>query len=339
MPQNNTHPSTLLRKLSSFALLALLLLLTSCYQSGALTPDAWNLTDREKDSISFYTTHHYTQNFNFIVRVDSMHIVMQHPQEVCSGIMPDTLMVRRGDRIVVADIFTQPSDSVDSIWIRVARDQATMGWVHEREMLKKVSPDDPISQFIDFFSDTHLLIALAILVGVAAFFIFRRLMRLGARMVHFNDIPSVYPTLLCLAVAAAAVFYSTIQISNPESWRHYYYHPTLNPFSVPLHIGLFLASVWAIVILAVATIDDVRRHISGGSALFYYVALAGMCAVDYVVFSVSTLYYIGYPLLVAYVWFGFWQYYRHARMHYICGNCGTPLQQKGKCPKCGAINE
>jgi len=46
---------------------ALLLLCASCYHQEAQTSDAWNLTERQMDSISFYTTHHYTQNYNFIV--------------------------------------------------------------------------------------------------------------------------------------------------------------------------------------------------------------------------------------------------------------------------------
>ena len=53
-------------------------------------------------------------------------------------------------------------------------------------------------------------------------------------------------------------------------------------------------------IVAIATIDDIRHHLSLGEALLYLGGLAAVCAVDYVVFSVTTLYYIGYPLLIAY---------------------------------------
>ena len=44
----------------------------------------------------------------------------------------------------------QPADSVDSVWVKVARDQETMGWVHEKELLEKVVPVDSVSQFIHF---------------------------------------------------------------------------------------------------------------------------------------------------------------------------------------------
>ena len=206
----------------------------------------------------------------------------------------------KGERIVVADIMTVPSDTIDSVWVKVARDQLTFGWIHENELLAKVSPDDPISQFIDFFSDVHLLAFLAFCVVIVAAYGVRRLMRRGAKIVHFNDIPSFYPTTLCLLVASSAVLYSSIQLFGPESWRHFYYHPSLNPFGMPLHLGLFVSSVWAIVIVAIATVDDVTKHLPLGSAILYLGGLTAVCAVDYVIFSITTLYYIGYPLLIAY---------------------------------------
>ena len=146
--------------------------LCSCYNRGQQTPDAWNLTEEQLDSISFYTTHHYTQNFNFLVRADSLPIIPQLPAEAISEMPVDTLMLYKGEPLVVADIMTVPADSIDSIWVKVARDQLTFGWIHERELLNAVSPDDTISQFIDFFSDAHLLIFLAFVVIVMAAYIY-----------------------------------------------------------------------------------------------------------------------------------------------------------------------
>jgi len=321
-----------------FASLALIYSLSGCYQQDRQTPDAWNLTEQQIDSISFYTTHHYSQNYNFLVKADSLGIILQHPTEFVNGFSVDTVMLYRNERIVVADITTMPADTIDSIWVKVARDQQTIGWLHEKEMLPSVQPDAPISQFINFFSDTHLLILLAILVLAVSVFLIRRLMRLGARIVHFSDIPSFYPTLLCLSVATSAVFYSTIQLFAPDSWRHYYYHPTLNPFAVPFHLSIFLLSVWAMLLIAVATIDDVRRQLPAGESLFYFLGLSAICAIDYVVFSVSTIYYIGYPLLVVYIVFAIQRYLHNSRPYYQCGCCGAKLRQKGACPHCGAVN-
>ena len=221
--------------------------------------------------------------------------------------MVDSVILHHRDHLVVADIRSVPTDSIDSVWVKVARDQLTQGWLRERDLLVAVSPDDPISQFIDFFSDSHLLIFLAIGVIVGGAYGVRRLLRKGAKIVHFNDIPSFYPTLLCLLVASSAVLYSSIQIYAPEMWRHFYYHPSLNPYALPWHLGLFITSVWAILIVGIATIDDVRHHLPFGGAVLYLGGLTAVCAVDYVVFSVTTLYYIGYPLLVCYFVFALYR--------------------------------
>ena len=300
------------------SLLFLALHLCGCYNRGPITPDAWDLTRQQLDSISFYTTHHYTQNFNFVVTGDSLVVVAQQPEDMA---VPDVVSVEiqtesgeyhkdsitlfRNERIVVADIKTVPSDTIDSVWVKVARDQLTFGWVHESELLSKVSPDDPISQFIDFFSDAHLLIFLAFCVVVVAAYGIRRLLRRGAKIVHFNDIPSFYPTALCLLVASSAVLYSSIQLFGAETWRHFYYHPSLNPFALPFWLGVFVSSVWAIVIVAIATVDDVTRQLPLGASILYLSGLGAICAVCYVVFSITTLYYVGYPLLIAYYVFAF----------------------------------
>ena len=314
-------------------LLLIALLLTACYNHRQRTPDAWDLTRQQIDSISFSTTHHYSQNYNFVVTASSLPLSDELPDLVF-----DTIYVTRGERIVVAEITTVPSDSIDSVWVKVARDQITQGWIRESELLQGVSPDDPISQFIDFFSDTHLLIFLAFCVIVVGAYAMRRLMRRNAYIVHFNDIDSFYPTLLCILVASSATLYASIQMFAPESWRHFYYHPTMNPFSLPMHLGCFIASVWAIIIVAVAAVDDVRHRLSNGELVLYLAGLAAVCAVDYVVFSIFTLYYIGYLLLLPYVGYALWRYFRYAHYSYTCGHCGAPLRQKGRCPHCGMDN-
>ena len=321
------------------SLLLPLLLLTACYNRGQQSPDAWNLTKQQLDSISFYTTHHYTQNYNFQVRADSMPLIRQLPAEALSDMPVDTLMVYEGNCLVVADITTVPADTIDSVWVKVARDQETFGWAREHDLLTAVSPDDPISEFIDFFSDVHLLVFLALLVVVVAVYVNRKLLSRQAKLVHFNDIASFYPTLFCLLVAVSATLYSSIQLFDPEKWRHFYFHPTLNPFAVPLSLGLFLVSVWAILIVGVAVVDDLRRQLPMGEAFLYLLGLGATCAVVYVVFSVSTLYYIGYPLLLAYIVFALWRYFGQPRPRYLCGRCGGLLYQKGTCPHCGALNE
>lgn len=316
-----------------FPFLSFLILLTSCYNHGKQTPDAWDLTKQQLDSISFSTTHHYTQNYNFVVTASQLPLADALPETAF-----DTMYVIRGERIVVADIQTLPTDTIDSVWVKVARDQITQGWIRESELLQGVSPDDPISQFIDLFSDVHLLVFMALCAVVGGAYALRRLLRHNAYIVHFNDIDSFYPTLLCLLIASSATLYASIQMFGAESWRHYYFHPSLNPFALPLHLGLFVASVWAVIVVAVAVVDDVRHQLSTTDAVLYLSGLVAVCSVCYVVFSIFTLYYIGYPLLLAYAVFAIWRYQRVAHYRYRCGHCGARLVAKGHCPHCGTLN-
>lgn len=326
-------------------MLLVAVLMASCYSDKPQTSDAMpgrmarGYTSRQLDSISFSSTHHYTNNFNFVVKADSIVLLAQQPEELLAGMATDSFTVHRHDHVVVADIRKLPDDPVDTVWVQLATGDMRFGWVHESGMINKVVPDDPISKFISTFSDIHLLIFLIVISVIAVFYVIRMAMRRNAHIVHFNDIESFYPTLLCLLVASSATLYASIQLFNPELWRHFYFHPTLNPFSVPLLLKVFLISVWAMLIVGIAAVDDAFHQLPPAEALLYVAGLAGVCAICYIVFSLTTLYYIGYLLLAAYVAFAFRQYFRHSRARFTCGNCGAPMRQKGRCPVCGAMNE
>ena len=100
-------------------------------------------------------------------------------------------------------------------------------------MLHEVDPDDPISQFISFFSNVHLLVFLIVITIIAIVYAVIKLRRGRVKLVHFNDIDSPYPVTLVLLVSISAAFYGWIQSFEPEVWRHFYFHPSLNPFAVP----------------------------------------------------------------------------------------------------------
>ena len=80
------------------------------------------------------------------------------------------------------------------------------------------------------------------------------------------------------------------------------------PIAGSLLIAVFLVSVWAIIIVGLAAVDEVRKNLPLDEAVLYLFGLAGVCAVDYIVFTFTTIYYIGYPLLVAYFWFAINRY-------------------------------
>ena len=299
-----------------------LLLLSSCYNSSKYTSERY---------ISF--------NYNVVVKSDSLMLLRQQPEERLLKLMTDSFIVQKDEHLVIADIRIVPNDSVDSVWVQVATEWSDFGWIHESQLLKDVVPDDPISQFISTFSDKHIIVFLIILSVIFFIYIIRRMKRQNDYIVHFNDIDSIYPTLLALLVALAATLYASIQNFAPDVWQHFYFHPTLNPFSVSPLLTIFLVSVWAMLILAIACLDIVRVQLPFGEAVLYLSGLVAVCAFNYIVFSLSTLLYIGYLLLAAYFFFAIRAYLRASHCTFICGNCGKPLHQKGRCPHCGAVNE
>ena len=305
-------------------LLTLVLLLTSlssCYHQRPQSHDATtHYSEYQLDSLSFSSTHHYTNNYNFVVKADSLVLFRQQPEEIINHLSADSFAVYKHEHLVVADIRMLSDDPVDSVWVQVARDQSTFGWIHESSLLPKVVPDDPISQFISTCSDIHTLIFLVIITLIGIVYLLRKLQSRRAPIVHFRDIDSFYPTLLVLIVASSATFYASIQLSVP-----------------PL-LAILLASVWAMLITALAVGDDVRHQLPFRFAVMYLCGLAAVCAVAYIVFSLTTLYYVGYLILIAYFVFALRRYFTHNRAYYLCGNCGAKLRHKGRCPRCGAIN-
>ena len=325
---------------ASLLLFLLMLLCSSCYHQNTKNINE-NLLDSvgQNDSSHFKATHHYSSNYNFVVKADSLVLSKQQPEETLSHLQEDSLVVYKNDHLVVADIRIMSADSIDSVWVQVARDQQTFGWIHESKLLPNVVPDDPISLFISTFSDIHLLVFLVIIVLISVYYIMRKLLSASLPIVHLRDINSIYPTLLVLLVATSATFYASIQLFASQVWHHFYFHPTLNPFSVPLPLNLFLLSVWAILLIGLAAIDDVRHLLPLGDAVLYLCGLAAVCAVNYIIFSVSTLYYIGYPLLIVYVYWAIKRYIKMPRIKFVCGNCGMPLEKSRRCEHCGALNE
>lgn len=296
------------RRMTFMLLAAIAILFAGCYgnhHDGRLPSVPVGV---EADSTCFYETHHYGQNFNFVVKADSLMLVRQQPVEILSRMHTDTITVYRGDHVAVAEIRVLPADSIDSVWVQIARDQETFGWLHESSLLPSVVPDDPISQFISTFSDVYLLIFLIVISVISVAYLMRTIFKRNARIVHFNDIPTFYPTALALTVAAAAVLYSSIRMFAQDTWQHFYFNPTLNPFIVPPALGIFLVSVWAMLIIGLATVDVVRGILPTGEALLYLCGLAGVCALNYIIFSITTLYYVGYPLFIAYAAFAVYVY-------------------------------
>ncbi len=330
---------------SVLSLGVLLLVLCGCRGGDkGEAADTWRMMGGEVvDSAHFARYHHYWVGYNLQV-TDSLALLTAPPLSDLPdyGALPDdTIRLSRRDQVVIARLLYTPADTVDSVWVKVARDQLTQGWVSERELLAHIVPQDPISKFIYHFSGRRSTIVLVLLGLALAGWLVQRIRRKPERIVHWRDIPSFYPTLLCLCVSGSAILYGSIQAFLPDMWVAYYFHPSLNPFrpDYPLIINLFIASVWCIAIAAVAVVDEMRRQPDLGDTLSYLTSLGAVCIVLYLVFTLTAPLYIAYPLLIAYWTFAIRQYWRHRPSHLICGVCHRPLPHKGVCPYCGAVNE
>ena len=291
------------------------------------------------DTNAFRTTHHYARNYNFRVSSDSLELTNQLPEEKVSGLQVDSFVVDRDRVLVVADIRIVKADTIDSVWVQLAQDNSVSGWVREGEMLRNVTPDDPVSRFIMFFSNQHHQYFLLLLIFLILGYTVSMLRKRQAYIVHFRDIATFYPTSLAVVVAIAATVYSHIQQHDPEIWRHFYFHPLLNPLVHPFPLAVFLGLMWLILVLTIASVDDTFHHLEPMEAIIYLLGLFGVCAFNYLFFSTVTHSFIGYLLLVAYIAFAVYQYITRIRSPYICGNCGKQIHSKGRCPHCGAVNE
>ena len=329
-----------MRRYNFFVCLLLLALTSASCQQYRISPDT-SLTDSLNvvDTVVFRQLHHYARNYNFRASTDSLTLTSQLPEEKVSGLPVDSFEVERDRVLVVADIRIIKADTIDSVWIELAQDQSVSGWVRESDMLKNVTPDDPVSRFIMFFSNRHHQFFLFLLIVLIMGYTFSMIRKRQAYIVHFRDIATFYPTSLAVMVAISATIYSYIQQHDPEMWRHFYFHPLLNPLVHPFPLALFLVSAWMILVLFIASVDDTFRHLTPLGAVVYLLGLFGVCAFNYLFFSTVTTSVLGYLVLVAYIAFAFYQYFTRIRSPYICGNCGKQIHSKGRCPHCGTINE
>ncbi|MBO7068527.1 MAG: zinc ribbon domain-containing protein [Bacteroidaceae bacterium] len=281
----------------------------------------------------------YAVNDNFFLTADSMWLQTQEPlHNMPIDTLSDSILLYYDDPLVVAQIVVIPEDSIDSVWVKVARDQFSQGWIHQSTFLSSVVPDDPISEFIYLFSQRHLWYFVGLVFAVFIVIVLRQIRHSNFHIIFVRDISSFYPTLLTVTLSSSAILYASIQRLIPETWVMYYYHPTLNPFDLPLILCLFIASIWLLVVLIIATIDEVFSLLPIGEALLYLFSLLGVCVVCYLVFSLPVLGWVGYLLYIVFSVSFIWRYLRCFRSRYVCGKCGAKMHGKGRCTRCKTIN-
>ena len=256
-----------------------------------------NITPQQVDSLMFRLTHHYSENFNFLVKADSLQPI---PRE--GDLLLDTCHVYKNDIIAVAAIKTVPGDSIDSIWVKVASNQTTMGWIPESELLKGATPDDLISELLDALSSSRVIwMSALIVIGLIAFIIGRKKTVKGKELLHLLDfldeMQSPYPALFLLFVAIMASLYASVQNFVPEFWQEYYFHPTLNPLVLPPIMATLVVVLWLVIITLIAVIDEVYHHFYFMPGIIHLTKIVGAAMMVYIVVSWTTLIYVGYILL------------------------------------------
>ncbi|MBR1519760.1 MAG: zinc ribbon domain-containing protein [Bacteroidaceae bacterium] len=258
-----------------------------------------SLSPKQVDSLMFRLTHHYSENFNFLVKADSLTLI---PRE--GDLITDTCHVYADDIIAVAEIKALPGDSIDSIWVKVASNQFTMGWIPEQELLKGTTPDDPISEMLYALSSSRAIwMSALVALGVIAIFFGRKKKLAMPLILRFEEMPSIYPPLFLLLVALMASLYASVQNFVPEFWQEYYFHPTLNPLVLPPVMATLVVLMWLVIITFIAVIDEVYHHFYFAQGVTYLAELIGVSMLVYLIVSWTTLIYIGYLLLIVLAYF------------------------------------
>lgn len=265
-----------------------------------------DLTPQQKDSLIFRLTHHYTDNFNFLVKADTLILL---PRE--GDLIQDTCRIVRGDLIAVAEIRSIPGDSIDSIWVKVAHDQMTMGWIPEHELLQGAIPNDDISQLLNAMTNSRAFWMSALLLfGICAYLLHQGESR-QLYLLKFNEMKSIYPFLFLALVAIMASVYATVQNFTPEYWQEYYYHPVLTPCGLPFIMSMLVCLVWLVIVVFIAVLDEVYHHFYFIPGMAYIFELLGLAMFVYLAISWTTLWYFGYLLLPLFIAMLVWAFKKY----------------------------
>lgn len=221
-------------------ILTFFIILPTFSQHWQETDTLFKLTPEQADSLFFRFSHHYTVNSNFLISADSLTLI---PHE--SDFM-DTCYVYDKDVVVVADI--RPTNT-DTVWIKLFRDQMTMGWVTEHDLLESATPDDVISQIINYFSKhmhlAYLVVALLLVIGSM-----------------FFKLSKLYSVLSVLTTLGITINLWYVIVQEPDFWLEYYFHPTLNPFILPTEMMTAVIIFWLACIINIALLFVLSDYLS-----------------------------------------------------------------------------
>lgn len=329
----------MMRTKSLLFLIFLVLTCVSCRQSATNDEPLWTLSVEQQDSLTFARTRHFSVGYNFRVIADSLTLYAEIPAMQMGLERGDSVMVYATEPLVVAEMRKVPADSVSEFWIKVARDQESMGWTAEADLLRSVVPVDPISRFIHTFSNRRLVAGAVVILLAAVVLLYRKVKRGRMHMILVRDIASFYPTSVCLCTAVAAVLYRAVLAFSPDAWAEFYHYPSLNPFLWSPWLGAFIASVWLWLILLLAACDEIRRSLPPFEAIVYFMGLVSVSLSLYLFFSFLPSVWWCLVCFIPCAAFIVWKWYKQGSTNLLCGHCGRPVKGQGRCPHCGTWNK
>lgn len=321
------------------SLLTIFVITSACRPSKTDNP-YWAMSQASRDSMAFARKHHYTIGYNFLSITDTLFLYSYIPSStsaLATLSQSSLTVIKKGEKLVVLEIARLKNDS--TYWIKLARDQESAGWTPENTLLTSVTPCDPVSKLIFVISRYRVYLFLTSILLLLFLYSIHFLKHKHNYIVHFHDIDSIYPTLLCILGATTGCFHGYMHAYLPDMSREFYFHPTLNPFSCPIPLCILIILLWLLPIMTIAAIDDACHQLQHKHLFFYITSLLYTGFALYLLFLHAAGLYHGYVLLPIYVLYALHRYRFRHKVSYVCGNCSSPIDHLGRCPQCGAINE
>lgn len=323
--------------------------------AGSLTPNTL-----QPDSISFLASHHYWEGDNFNA-TDTIRLLTNPSSsadtlQVLPGADSARVIVLPHERIVVAEIYQTPSDSLRETWVRLVSENYYSGWLQENDFLQTTVPDSSISQFLYLLSHWRAKIGLSVLLltlmGLFGYLFARfywtsqkaRWLFLpisSRRLMGRRIMPRrfFYALLTLWAWIALLVAYHALRLWQPSLAAHYYFHPELNFFHIaPSWLTLVLMLAWTTVITFLCAFLEMFHTLAWHKAALRVLQLTWiLLAVYWLLISIP---WHGAAMAVGVALFAITVFYAtsHIRFKYVCGSCGREIDHLGRCPHCGKIN-
>ena len=105
--------------------------------------------------------------------------------------------------------------------------------------------------------------------------------------------------------------------------------PDTQSFRIAVYFGLVRGFRVADCHSGIASVEDVCRQLPFQEAMLYLFALLGVCAGCYLFFSLTTLYYLGYPFFLFYVGWALRRYFRYAVVLTFADVAGPSFTARG----------